>query len=120
MFEWQLMAVPVVDWGGLLLLLLCCCCSYCAPALASSAYALAVLKFRPPRAWAQTLLSQSQRQMPAFGAQELSNLVWALAVLGLRPGAAWLRDFEVQVGSGAWLQQHMGFLAVDLAPVCWV
>jgi hypothetical protein len=75
----------------------CCCCSYCAPALASSAYALAVLKFRPPRTWAQTLLSQSQQQMPAFGAQELSNLVWALAVLGLRPGAAWFRDFEVQV-----------------------
>lgn len=128
-FEWQLLTVTVVGRGGLLLLL-CCCCSYCAPALASSAYALAVLKFRPPRAWAQTLLSQSQRQMPAFGAQELSNLVWALAVLGLRPGAAWLREFEVQVGAGAWLQQHMGFLCrpgtcvlgvmhASSAHVCW-
>jgi hypothetical protein len=74
------------------------CRSYCAPALASSAYALAVLRYRPPRSWVRTLLSESQRQMPAFGAQELSNLAWALAVLGLQPGAAWFRDFEVQVG----------------------
>lgn len=72
--------------------------SYCAPALASSAYALALLRFRPPRSWVQTLLFQTQRQMPAFGAQELSNLLWALAVLGVRPGAAWLREFEQQVG----------------------
>jgi hypothetical protein len=56
-----------------------------------------VLKFRPPRAWTQTLLFETQRQMPAFGAQELCNLLWALAVLGLRPGADWFRDFEVQV-----------------------
>lgn len=77
--------------------LLCRCCSYCAPALACSAYGLAVLKFRPPRAWTQTLLFETQRQMPAFGAQELCNLLWALAVLGLRPGADWFRDFEVQV-----------------------
>jgi hypothetical protein len=76
-----------------------CCCSYCAPALASSAYALALLRYRPPRSWVQSLLLETQRQMPAFGAQELSNLVWALAVLDIQPGAAWFRDFQVQVGS---------------------
>jgi hypothetical protein len=74
-----------------------CCCSYCAPALASSAYALALLRFRPPRAWCEALVGEVQRQMGAFGAQELSNLVWALAVLGLRPGRAWMRDFQSQV-----------------------
>lgn len=95
------------------------CRSYCAPALASSAYALAVLQYRPPRVWAHTLLVESQRQMPAFGAQELSNLVWALAVLGLQPGAAWFRDFEVQVGGPVdscvcrRQQQHL------YQPICW-
>lgn len=54
------------------------------------------------------LVAEMQRQMAAFGAQELANITWALAVLGLRPNAAWLRDFEMQVG---WLLvcglQHM-------------
>jgi hypothetical protein len=60
-------------------------------------YALALLRFRPPRPWCEALVGEVQRQMGAFGAQELSNLVWALAVLGLRPGRAWMRDFQSQV-----------------------
>jgi hypothetical protein len=42
-------------------------------------------------------VGEAQRQMAAFGAQELSSIVWALAVLQLRPSRAWLRDFESQV-----------------------
>jgi len=79
----------------------CLCCSYCGPALASSMYALAVLRFRPPGGWCEALLYETQRQMAAFGAQELSNLIWALAVLKLHPGREWLQDFQMQVGGGS-------------------
>jgi hypothetical protein len=78
----------------------CLCCSYCGPALASSMYALAVLRYRPPGGWCDALLFETQRQMAAFGAQELSNLIWALAVLQLHPGREWLQDFQMQVCSG--------------------
>lgn len=57
----------------------------------------------------QSLLLETQRQMPAFGAQELSNLVWALAVLDTQPGAAWFRDFQVQVrGKRRWEEKVGG------------
>ncbi|KAF6255487.1 hypothetical protein COO60DRAFT_1641492 [Scenedesmus sp. NREL 46B-D3] len=80
----------------------------------SSAYALALLRFRPGRAWCEGLVGEAQRQLAAFGAQELANLAWALAVLGLRPGRAWMRDFQSQA-----LSESGSFNAQELSLVCW-
>lgn len=104
--------------------MLCWCCSYCAPALASSAYALALMRYLPCSGWMNSLLAESCRQLPAFGAQELSNLLWAVAVLRVRPGNEWLQEVVHQVGSRAlcgWLccGKIGGWLFVDKVVVGW-
>lgn len=78
-------------------------------------YALAVMQFRPAKPWVQTLLMATQQQMPAFGAQELSNLLWSLAVLGLRPNTTWLAAFERQVG--VWVFHAVMSLSCDVCEV---
>lgn len=69
-----------------------------APTLPCAAYSLALLRFRPPLAWAGRLVEEAALQMECMGPQQLANLIWALARLRLTPNAAWMGRFMRQVG----------------------
>lgn len=57
---------------------------------------MACLELQPSRQWREAYLRESQRQLPRFGTQALSNVIWAVAQLGWAPPAPWLAMFQDQ------------------------
>jgi hypothetical protein len=84
------------------------------PTLAGAAYAMALLRFRPPLEWAGRLVAEAAHQMECMGPQQLANLLWALARLRLTPTTAWMNRFLRQVGCPG------GFLGVVFLRGAWV
>eukprot|EP00877_Chromochloris_zofingiensis_P003798 jgi/Chrzof1/13419/Cz07g32100.t1 len=72
------------------------------------------MRYLPCSGWMNSLLAESCRQLPAFGAQELSNLLWAVAVLRVRPGNEWLQEVVHQVAS-----QFGSFNAQEVSTIAW-
>ncbi len=60
--------------------------SHCHALLSRVQVCLAVLKLRPPEAWARGFFAHVLAVLPSFSAQELANTLTAAGYLGLEPG----------------------------------
>jgi hypothetical protein len=66
--------------------------------LTDTVWALARLRYTPPKPWTQTLTSAITTSLPGFSAQGLAMVIWGFTRLGLRPERQWLLRFKSASG----------------------